>query len=544
MASGYGMNGGVGRCFPFWQEVMGCYVVNTTAADDSGKKKCGLVLEDYYECLHHKKEHARALAMQAAYARSESATARDDAPSVKQIRSLGLIDKEEDTKKGVPQDLLSSSSVNSLLGLLSICNMPSLEGIEVAMVTQPELAKLPEFPLSGSSSRSVLPSADQLSCLSLAASSRLGTLPRQLRKTSPRISVYVPSDSGSRFGFHYALNETSQLPRYLYFKIFMNGRNITNCGVRVLNGASGYITRSLCEPSERWKYKEDGVLRIRDGIEARCFSFLPHAHQSVAEDGGLIEVQVFRAKGRIRRLPILEGHRGQESYGIGSPSGGLLDSPDEACFYDWILIDSKESPFVSFRFLYRSLLNLRQLSLAPDPELEDSSIDMEEDMAEHASEGKALARPLPEVPIKKPVDHRDIEKQVEAHEYTSLSDIQEETENTDTSIASTTSFLGISDSPRSVKARVLELNDCGIIPLQSALKRDTSSTILESLVNYSEQPAPGQARALSTSTGKMGYLETGEPEQTSEMKSIVAETEHSFRTGWRLSESEWIKGEV
>ncbi|KAF5635214.1 hypothetical protein F25303_8585 [Fusarium sp. NRRL 25303] len=424
--------------------------------------------------------------------------------------------------------------------------MPSLEGIEVAIVTQPELAKLPEFPLSDSSSHSVFPSADQLSCLSLAASSRLGSLPRQLRKTSPRISVYVPSDPGSRFGFHYALNETSQLPRYLYFKIFMNGRNITNCGVRVLNGASGSITRSLCEPSEHWKYKEDGVLRIRDGIEARCFSFLPHAHQSVAEDGGLIEVQVFRAKGRIRRLPILEGHRGQESYGIGSPSGGLLDSPDEACFYNWILIDSKESPFVSFRFLYRSLLNLRQLSLAPDPELDDSSVDMEEDMAEHASEGKALARPLPEVPIKKPVDHRDIEKQVEAHEYTSLSDIQEEIENTDTSIASTTSFLGISDSPRSVKARVLELNDCGIMPLQSALKRDTSSTILESLVNYSEQPAPGQARPLSTSTstGKMGYLETGEPEQTSEMKSIVAETEHSFRTGWRLSESEWTKGEV
>ncbi|KAF4498289.1 hypothetical protein FAGAP_5541 [Fusarium agapanthi] len=473
--------------------------------------------------------------------------------------------------------------------------MPSLEGIEVAVVTQPELAKLPEFPLSDSSSQSVLPSADQLSCLSLAASSRLRSLPRQLRKTSPRISVYIPSDPGSRFGIHYALNETSQLPRYLYFKILMNGRNVTNCGVRVLNGASGSITRSLCEPSERWKYKEDGVLRIRDGIEARCFSFLPHAHQSVAEDGGLIEVQVFRAKGRVRRLPILEGHRGQESYGIGSPSGGLLDSPDEACFYDWILIDSKESPFVSFRFLYRSLLNLRQLSLAPDPELDDSSVGMEEDIAELASQGfysikplrigdlctespsssalddalsvqgeprsssrprrltevapmiappKASARPLPEVPIKKPVDHRDIEKQVEAHEYTALSDIQEEIEHTDTSIASTTSFPGRSDSPRSVKARVLELNDCGIIPLQPALKRDTSSTILESLVNYSEQPGPGQTRASLTSTGKMGYLQTDEPEQTSEMKLIVAEAEHSFRTGWRLSESEWIKGEV
>ena len=35
---------------------MGCYVVSTSAADDSGKKKCAFALEDYYECLHHKKE--------------------------------------------------------------------------------------------------------------------------------------------------------------------------------------------------------------------------------------------------------------------------------------------------------------------------------------------------------------------------------------------------------------------------------------------------------------------------------------------------------
>lgn len=47
---------GVSRCFPFWQEVLACYVVNTTSDDDSGKKKCHPVLEDYYECLHHKKE--------------------------------------------------------------------------------------------------------------------------------------------------------------------------------------------------------------------------------------------------------------------------------------------------------------------------------------------------------------------------------------------------------------------------------------------------------------------------------------------------------
>ncbi|KAG9250365.1 NADH:ubiquinone oxidoreductase 11.5kD subunit [Emericellopsis atlantica] len=99
MSSGYGQYGGVGRCFPFWQEVLACYVVNTSAENDgAGKKKCAVALEDYYECLHHKKEHARAVAMQAAYNR-RGATSGDDTPSASQIRNLGLLGKEEDTKK-------------------------------------------------------------------------------------------------------------------------------------------------------------------------------------------------------------------------------------------------------------------------------------------------------------------------------------------------------------------------------------------------------------------------------------------------------------
>lgn len=31
-------------------------MVNTSAEDTSGQAKCVPVLEDYYECLHHKKE--------------------------------------------------------------------------------------------------------------------------------------------------------------------------------------------------------------------------------------------------------------------------------------------------------------------------------------------------------------------------------------------------------------------------------------------------------------------------------------------------------
>ncbi|KAL3419607.1 NADH:ubiquinone oxidoreductase 11.5kD subunit [Phlyctema vagabunda] len=103
MSSGYGLNGGQGRCFPFWQEVLSCYVVNTSDEDMSGKKKCAPVLEDYYECLHHKKEvrygpAARVASIQAAYRKKAALFPREEAPKAGQIRNLGLLGKEEDTK--------------------------------------------------------------------------------------------------------------------------------------------------------------------------------------------------------------------------------------------------------------------------------------------------------------------------------------------------------------------------------------------------------------------------------------------------------------
>ena len=47
---------GPSRCFPFWQELLACYVVNSDSEDNSGAKKCVPALDDYMECLHHTKE--------------------------------------------------------------------------------------------------------------------------------------------------------------------------------------------------------------------------------------------------------------------------------------------------------------------------------------------------------------------------------------------------------------------------------------------------------------------------------------------------------
>ncbi|KAL2001720.1 hypothetical protein VTN02DRAFT_1360 [Thermoascus thermophilus] len=96
MASGYGLNGGPSRCFAFWQELLGCYVVNA-GEGEAGKKKCLPALDDYYECLHHKKEILRTKKMQAAYRRAEATHPRENAPKAEEIRSLGLLKKKDET---------------------------------------------------------------------------------------------------------------------------------------------------------------------------------------------------------------------------------------------------------------------------------------------------------------------------------------------------------------------------------------------------------------------------------------------------------------
>ncbi|KAH9915849.1 uncharacterized protein B0H18DRAFT_984732 [Fomitopsis serialis] len=63
MASGFGFNGGVPRCFPYWQEFQKCYAQTDVPA------KCRPPLDDYVECLHHTNEIARAKTIKAEFIR-------------------------------------------------------------------------------------------------------------------------------------------------------------------------------------------------------------------------------------------------------------------------------------------------------------------------------------------------------------------------------------------------------------------------------------------------------------------------------------------
>ncbi|KAK4251052.1 hypothetical protein C7999DRAFT_11116 [Corynascus novoguineensis] len=231
--------------------------------------------------------------------------------------------------------------------------MPCLRGIELSLSTNPSNEPIPEYPHPEGASAQLL-----------GAFSNIPNGQTSQRKTSPVVAVYISSIPGSPFAIDYSINTAPSAPcKYVFFRLYMNGRPIAAWGVDPVVRPNGKIVKSLWAPSALYA---DQV-----GLEGRNFVFLPgQEHKSVAEEGGLIEIQVFRAKERRARTPRLEEFRYQENYGIAAPSIGLLEQPQDACFYDWYLLDARDSPFAIFRFHYRSLNNLKQLNLIPATELE------------------------------------------------------------------------------------------------------------------------------------------------------------------------------
>ncbi len=122
----------------------------------------------------------------------------------------------------------------------------------------------------------------------------------------------------TNFYFRYSVNQSFGNHKYLLFKASINGRHIVSWGVKLSDALQGATHQALFEPSVHYQHVDNGVLLTEYGIESRCFRFLSCGSKppSVADDGGLIEIQVFRAKTRIRRAPRPDEYRGSDNYGI------------------------------------------------------------------------------------------------------------------------------------------------------------------------------------------------------------------------------------
>ncbi|KAH8160830.1 hypothetical protein CIB48_g7410 [Xylaria polymorpha] len=256
--------------------------------------------------------------------------------------------------------------------------MPYFRGIEISIHASLEARQVTEYPHpDGSSVRLLRPTTLPVTCGAITRTSRATQLkapfiaedidPTRLKKVNPRISVYIPSLPGEQFWLRYLISESPPPSRCVFFKMTMNGRHISSWGINTNTHSTGLVVRAFYQPEDKWGdacgYNEAGY----PGIETRYFHFMPGLEKkSVAEDGGIIEVQVFRCKGRKRIALELDAYRNQERYGITSPSGGLVDNPEDATYYNYYLTDAKDSPYATFCFHYRSMKYLKQLNLVPE----------------------------------------------------------------------------------------------------------------------------------------------------------------------------------
>ncbi|KAJ8129086.1 hypothetical protein O1611_g4548 [Lasiodiplodia mahajangana] len=237
--------------------------------------------------------------------------------------------------------------------------MPHFRGIEVSIHASLEAKQVIEYPHPDGSSVCLMKAQAHPAIAE-------DVDPTRLKKVNPRISVYIPSLPGEQFWLRYLITQSPPPSRCIFFKMTMNGRHISSWGINVNTHSTGIVVRALYQPEDKWGdacgCNETGF----PGIETRYFHFTPGLdNKSVAEDGGVIEVQVFRCKGRKRIALELDAYRNQERYGITSPSGGLVDNPEDATYYNYYLIDAKDAPYATFCFHYRSMKYLKQLNLVP-----------------------------------------------------------------------------------------------------------------------------------------------------------------------------------
>ncbi|QSZ30493.1 hypothetical protein DSL72_000047 [Monilinia vaccinii-corymbosi] len=249
--------------------------------------------------------------------------------------------------------------------------MPEHKGVKLNIISQWDLKIHPEFPHPESTqftfrSPKVDREAFEGHGHSPATKASDSKADRILGRQSSIVSVYIPSASGSRFFVRYNVGDAADQCPWFYFKLYMNGRHITSWGTNTKTRPSGQVMKALFEPDSEWDYKEGKIVYKNPGTEYRPFFFSQESGgRTAGDDGGLIEIQVFRARGRKRRNPRLEQYKDQTKYGVIMPTHGLVEKPQDSRFFDWHLKDAKDNPFATFKFHYRTWDNLQSLQLIP-----------------------------------------------------------------------------------------------------------------------------------------------------------------------------------
>ncbi|KAI4188182.1 MAG: hypothetical protein L6R41_002307 [Letrouitia leprolyta] len=194
------------------------------------------------------------------------------------------------------------------------------------------------------------------------------------------VSCYIPIYPLSQFWLSYSISAPHPPKALYYFKLFINDACVVSWGCGEENGFKGKTMYGLYDSGERWMGEP--------GLDARAFSFANDVttHRSMNSTlGQVMEVRVYRARGRKRAKPKLEDFqtviarsRNQSQNlqpknsrsqprniegGISMLEAGMLPDEHPKRYYTFSLLDPLDLPFATFRWYYRTWAQLEALGV-------------------------------------------------------------------------------------------------------------------------------------------------------------------------------------
>ena len=232
--------------------------------------------------------------------------------------------------------------------------MVKFRGIEICIISQFDICKLPEFqsPTPSSSADPFHMDDDKSHCSP--------ALPY------PTTSCYVPIYSGSQIWFEYAVEGPHPPNAAYFFKLFVNGNAVTAWDCTAKHGFHGKMMYNLVNegpgPTTGQPMVRRQALRFGDGLEDRERSGL---------DNDLIQINVYRIEHRKRMRNLEQGLglvdiSSKHADGLRSvftashhftyltihslTNSGLLEPGCCQRRYKYQLLDMVDRPYAAFRF--------------------------------------------------------------------------------------------------------------------------------------------------------------------------------------------------
>ncbi len=242
--------------------------------------------------------------------------------------------------------------------------MPNYRSITISLLSQFDVLTIPEFS----------PPA--------VANDPFVASPTLISSDQALVSVYIPIYSSSQFWLNYSISAPHPPKALYYFKLYLNGACVMSWGCGEEDGYKGKTMFGL--------YDSGAVFFGQRVIEKRTLSFSNEngfvPDHTVDDPKDVMEVKVFRAKGRKRIKPAVEdfhnivaaknstmksphqlgggGIRQATSAGIAQAvnyllcyslvNAELVPIKHPQRYYKYALLDPLDQPFATFRYFYRT----------------------------------------------------------------------------------------------------------------------------------------------------------------------------------------------